>query len=160
MDEWIMTQASFDRLWARVQGAEAAASSVPERDDAAVLRRFLDETAEALAFETRLARRSGGARGSLAALCRETRGRLGRLRAAYFLLTGERVCPPEVCPVCGDWLGDLRRAYLSARRRADAYRLAASESCPEELGALYAALAEEETAHAASLRGLIVSLLR
>ena len=82
------------------------------------------------------------------------------ITALFILLTGERVCPPEVCPVCGDWLGDLRRAYLSARRRADAYRLAASESCPEELAALYAALGEEETAHAASLRGLIVSLLR
>ena len=158
MEEFIMTQEAFDRLWARVQGAEPA--PMPARDDAAVLRGFLEQTWQTLAFETRLLCRSGCAQTALQHLCSDTRERLNRLRTAHFLLTGERCLPPETCPVCGDFLADLRKGYLSARKRASAYARAAQEPCPPELQELYAALSGEETAHAACIRRLIASLLR
>lgn len=160
MEEFIMTQEAFDRLWARVQGAaDTAAAPAQKRGEAAVLRGFLDETAQSLALERRQLCAQGCASGALRAICRETMGRLRRLRTAYFLLTGERYYPPETCPVRCGVLTDLRKDYLSARRRGEALAAAAEQAETDELKALYRELSAGEARHAEALRDLIGSLL-
>ena len=150
MEEFIMTQEAFDRLWARVQGTEAP----PRRTEADTLRRFLDETAQAFALERRL--QAGCA--ELSPLCRETFSRLRRLRAAYYLQTGERHCPPETCPVRGGLLPGLRADCLASRARAARYA-AAAQTAPEELRPLYETLSAGEQTHAERLSDLLCRLL-
>lgn len=154
MEEFIMTQEAFERLWARVQGA-GSETAAPARDDTAVLRRFLDETAQSLALERRLLCGFG----ALAPLCRETASRLRRLRAAYYLRTGERHLPPETCPVRGGLLPDLRADCLSARGRAARYAAEAAKTEPDDLRGLYESLAAEERTHAERLSALLCRLL-
>ena len=151
MEEFIMTQEAFDRLWQRVQGAEAA---LPRRNNPDTLRAFLDETAQAFALERRLQMRCA----ELQPICRETFSRLRRLRAAYYLQTGERHCPPETCSVRGGLLPDLRADCLAARARAGRYA-AAAKTAPDDLRALYEALSAEEQAHAERLAELLCRLL-
>ena len=147
MEEFIMTQEAFDRLWQRVQGAESAP---PSRNNADALRAFLDETAQALALERRMQARCA----ELAPLCCETASRLRRLRAAYYLKTGERHCPPETCSVRGGMLPDLRADCLAARARAGRYA-AAAKTAPDDLRALYRTLFAEERTHAERLAAVL-----
>lgn len=151
MEEFIMTQETFDRLWQRVQGAEAAP---PRQNPSDALRRFLDDTAQSLALERRLQSRCG----DFMPLCRETRSRLRRLLAAYYLQTGERYCPPETCPVRGGLLRDLRADCLAARARAERYA-AAAQSAPDDLAVLYETLSSEEQTHSERLAALLCRLL-
>ena len=151
MEEFIMTQEAFDRLWQRVQGGEAAPKP---RSEADTLRRLSDDTAQALALERRLQ----GQCAALVPLCRETASRLRRLRAAYYLETGECCCPPETCSVRGGLLPALRADCLAARARAGQYAAAAQEA-GAELRALYEMLAVEEQTHAARLAALLCRLL-
>ena len=151
MEEFIMTQEAFDRLWQRVQGAEPCPLC---RNDADTLRGFLDETAQAFALERRLQMRCA----ELSPLCRETFSRLRRLRAAYYLQTGERHCPPETCPVRGGLLPDLRADCLACRARAGRYA-AAAETAPDNLHALYETLSAEEQTHVERLTELLCRLL-
>ena len=150
MEEFIMTQEAFDRLWQRVQGAEQAPT---RRNDMGTLRGFLDETAQAFALERRLQMRCA----ELSPLCRETFSRLRRLRAAYYLQTGERHCPPETCLLRGGLLPDLRADCLACRARAGRY--AAAQTAPDDLRALYEALSAEERTHAERLTELLCRLL-
>ena len=151
MEEFIMTQEAFDRLWQRVQGNAAVP---PRRTESDTLRRFLDETAQSLALERRLLCRCA----DLAPLCRETRSRLRRLRAAFYLQTGEHYCPPEACPVRGGLLPDLRADCLASRSRAERLS-AAAQTAPDDLRALYETLSAEEQTHAERLSELLCRLL-
>jgi len=151
MEEFIMTQETFDRLWQRVQGAESAP---PRQNPSDALRCFLDDTAQSLALERRLQSRCA----DFAPLCRETRSRLRRLLAAYYLQTGERYCPPETCPVRGGILPELRTDCLASRARAERYT-AAAESAPDDLAALYETLSSEEQTHSERLAALLCRLL-
>ena len=151
MEEFIMTQEAFDRLWQRVQSAEEAP---PRRNDADTLRAFLDETAQALVLERRLQARCA----ELSPLCRETFSRLRRLRAAYYLQTGERHCLPETCSVRGGLLPDLRAGCLASRARAGRYA-AAAKTAPDALRVLYETLAAEEQTHAERLAEQLCRLL-
>jgi hypothetical protein len=151
MDEWIMTQENFDRLWSRVQGtAPAPPSAAPS-----ALQTFLDETGQTLALEHRLLCRSGRDRAELLALCRASKSRLRRLRIAYFLQTGENRMPPDACPVSAGYLQDLRRDWLCAARRSAAYAAEVKTTSDEALRGLYSELAGEEAHHAEMLRCLI-----
>ena len=151
MEEFIMTQEAFDRLWQRVQGAEAVS---PRGNDTDTLRAFLDETAQAFALERRLQMRCA----ELSPLCRETFSRLRRLRAAYYLQTGERHCPPDTCPVRGGLLPDLRVDCLASRALAGRYA-AAAQTAPDNLRALYETLSTEEQTHAERITELLCRLL-
>ena len=151
MEEFIMTQEAFDRLWQRVQGGEAAPKP---RSEADTLRRLSDDTAQALALERRLQ----GQCAALVPLCRETASRLRRLRAAYYLETGECCCPPETCSVRGGLLPSLRADCLAARARAGQYA-AAAQTAPDDLRVLYEALSAEERTHAERLAALLCRLL-
>ena len=151
MEEFIMPQEAFARLWQRVRVVEP---SPPRRNDTDTLRSFLDETAQAFALERRLQMRCA----ELSPLCRETFSRLRRLCAAYYLQTGERHCPPETCPVRGGLLPDLRADCLASRARAGKYA-AAAETAPDDLRALYETLSAEEQTHAERLTELLCRLL-
>ena len=150
MEEFIMTHEVFDRLWQRVQGGETAPKP---RSEADTLRRLSDDTAQALALERRLQGRCA----ALAPLCRETASRLRRLRAAYYLETGECCCPPETCSVRAGLLPSLRADCLAARARAAAYEDAPAAT--DELRELYRDLAESERTHARQLEGIISRFL-
>ena len=91
-------------------------------------------------------------------LCRETASRLRRLRAAYYLETGECCCPPETCSVRGGLLPSLRADCLAARARAGQYA-AAAHGANAELRSLYETLSAEEQTHAARLAALLCRLL-
>lgn len=151
MEEFIMTQESFDRLWARVTGA-AAPPPAPRGEDA--LRRFLDETGETLLHERRLA---GLGLAPMMALCRETKRRYARLQTAYYLLTGQRAPLPAVCCLREPPLRLLRKLCLAARERAEAYTTTPAGS--EVLQELYRDLAESERQHARKLESLIAQFL-
>ena len=151
MEDFIMTQETFDRLWQRVQGAEQAP---PRQNQTDALCRFLDETAQSLALERRLQARCA----EMLPLCRDTFSRLRRLRAAYYLHTGERHCPPETCPVRGGILPELRADCLAARARAGRYA-AEAKTAPGDLSALYETLSAEEQTHAERLAALLCRLL-
>ncbi len=149
MEEFMMTQESFDRLWARVQGAPPPAPRPEE-----TLRRFLDETGETMLLERRLAGECGA---PMAAVFRETRRRYLRLRTAYFLLTGCRAVLPSVCSLREPPLCRLRKLWLSARARSAAYEEAANTA--GELRELYQDLAESERIHVDQLRAVTASFL-
>ena len=152
MEEYILSQQAFDRLWARVHGETPA--QPPERSELAVLRRFLEETAETLLFERCLAQLPG-----MNTLCRETRSRLIRLETAYYLLTAERYRRPAVCPLREGVLPALRRACLAALARAADYTAESAKTTEPLLAELYQELAGEEQAHAAALKRRIGALL-
>ena len=149
MEEFIMTQESFDRLWARVQGA---APPAPRPED--LLRRFLDETGETLLLERQLAHVCGA---PMVSVCRASRDRHLRLQTAYFLLTGCRAALPSVCSLREPPLCRLRKLWLAARARAAAYEEAAAEA--EELRGLFQDLAASERVHADCLRAVITAML-
>lgn len=149
MEEFMMTQESFDRLWARVQGAPPP---VPHPED--TLRRFLDETGETMLLERRLAADCGA---PMAAVFRETRRRYLRLRTAYFLLTGCCAVPPSVCSLREQPLCLLRKIWLAARARSEAYDSAPAGE--EALQKLYREMAALERAHTDALRAVIASML-
>ena len=152
MEEYILSQESFDRLWARVRGD---VPPEPRRlDEIAVLRGFLDETGETFLLERRLSALPG-----IGCLCRETRARLIRLETAYYLLTGERYRLPPACPLREGVLPALRRDCLAALARAEDYAAEGGRAEEPELSALYEELAGEERAHAAALRRLIGAVL-
>ena len=152
MDELIMTQESFDRLWARVQGAAPPVPSAPRPEE--MLRRFLDETGETLLLERSLTQVCGA---PMAAVCRETRRRYLRLQTAYFLHTGCRAALPSVCRLREPPLCLLRKLWLAARARAAAYEDAPAAT--DELRELYRDLAESERTHARQLEGIISRFL-
>lgn len=152
-----MTQEAFDRLWARVTGAPVPPQNT--QDPITPLRRFLDETAQCLALETRLLRCAAAGRSELLRLCRATRARLQRLHAAYYLQTGERWRAPDACPMTRDVLAALRQDCLSASARAGRYDSAAQTEPDKALRELYKTMGEEERAHAAALRSLIARCL-
>ena len=159
MDSDIMQSLSgFDALWQRVTGREAPEQSAPaERtyalDDA--LAQLIDEQARAVSRAAALSRLTQGE--GRAALGRQAaEGRLRRLRAEYYILTGLNApAGPEQAPVT-DRRGGLRDAFLQAERLAQLYGQAAGlADCPELARALNEFAAGEQ-ARARQLRALLV----
>ena len=159
----------FDQVWRRVNGGAPSLPPLPQSTGAESLRSFIERAAEAAAFYTALAARSGsaarplhrlaGAERSLHLLSVSERVHLRRLQVEYFLQVGDTCAPSRSCPMRGSVLGDLRKAYLGELANAERYRRAAQAAETAELAALYAELSEAETAHAAALRTLIAAAL-
>lgn len=149
----------FDQVWRRVNGGAPSLPPLPQSTGAESLRSFIERAAEAAAFYTALAARSGSAARTLHRLARAERAHLRRLQVEYFLQVGDTCAPSRSCPMRGSVLGDLRKAYLGELANAERYRRAAQAAETAELAALYAELSEAETAHAAALRTLIASAL-
>ena len=101
-----MERESFERVWQRVQGAEAP------------LERQLREEAESAAFYSWLRRSCPSCRSAAAAMERECRASLEKLRFEYFLVWGEAWMQPELPPPGGGVLTNLRQQYERERSRA------------------------------------------
>ena len=132
---------------------------LPQSTGAESLRSFIERAAEAAAFYTALAARSGSAARTLHRLAGAKRAHLRRLQVEYFLQVGDTCAPSRSCPMHGSVLGDLRKAYLSELANAERYRRAAQAAETAELAALYAELSEAEATHAAALRTPIAAAL-
>ena len=152
MEEYVLSQQAFDRLWARVRGE--APPQPARRDDLAVLRVFLEETGQSLLLERRLSGLTGMPR-----LCRDTHSRLIRLETVYYLLTAERWRLPSACPLREGALPALRRDCLSSLARAEDYAAERDRAAEPLLASLYDSLAGEERSHADSLERIIGRLL-
>lgn len=152
MEEYILSQQAFDRLWARVRGETPP--EPPRRDEIAVLLSFLEDTAQSLLLEQRLCSLPG-----VGGLWRDTRSRLARLETAYYLLTAERFRLPPVCPLRERLLPALRRDCLAALARSERYDAERERTPDPALSALYTALAGEEQRHAEALKRLIAAIL-
>lgn len=149
----------FDQVWRRVNGGAPSLPPQPQSTGAESLRSFIERAAEAAAFYTALAARSGGASRTLLRLAAEEREHLRRLQVEYFLQNGDTCAPSRSCPMRGSVLSDLRKAYLGELANAERFRNAAQSAETAELAALYAELAKAETAHAAALRSLIAAAM-
>jgi len=158
----------FDRVWARVladhdAGAQLLACPISgsrTQGTAERLAAFLEAEERDLERYRELYRRTGGAsRRLFCELAAEERRQLRRLRAAYFLLTGDSHIgrPPAEEPA--GLMALLRRACLSAAEDAAAYREEAAGPAGEELGSLLRQLAEETAGHARRLRALLERMM-
>lgn len=134
-----MMEADFASVWSRVTGA-------PTEPPEALLRRFLKETVEtqyalkAAAQLTCDAVIRARLTEQISAVCR----RLKRLRAALYLLTGERDCPAMAERTCPCSLTEaLRQLYQSAEKSAADYARAANGADRASLRSLYSELSEE-----------------
>ena len=101
-----MERETFERVWQRVQGKEGP------------LERQLREEAESAVFYSWLRRSCPSCGRSAAALERECRAALEKLRFEYFLVWGEVWAEPELPPPRGGVLTNLRRQYERERSRA------------------------------------------
>ena len=115
----------FDQVWRRVNGGAPSLPPLPQSTGAESLRSFIERAAEAAAFYTALAARSGSAARTLHRLAGAERAHLRRLQVEYFLQVGDTCAPSRSCPMHGSVLGDLRKAYLSELANAERYRRAA-----------------------------------
>ena len=149
----------FDQVWRRVNGGAPSLPPLPQSTGAESLRSFIERAAEAAAFYTALAARSGSAARTLHRLAGAERAHLRRLQVEYFLQVGDTCAPSRSCLMRGSVLGDLRKAYLGELANAERYRRAAQAAETAELAALYAELSEAEATHAAALRTLIAAAL-
>lgn len=149
----------FERVWQRVSSGAPTPPPQPRTCDADALRSFIEGEAASAAYYTALAARSCGAARRLMQLAADEREHQRRLQVEYFLLAGDTLSPSLSCPVQGGVLDDLRRAYLGELDAADCYRQAAAAADGAALRALYAALAVEETGHAAVLRRLVAAAM-
>lgn len=105
-----------------------------------------------------LARRAGGGGGrTLAAIAADEARHARRLGAAYFLISGVRFRPEGAAclPPEGTYLSALRDRFLAEQRGAALYRTAAGRTDDPCLKELFTELAEDETAHARLIRGLL-----
>lgn len=158
----------LERVWSRVmegrQGEGGPPPRQPEegegRDDRALLERMLAGEGEDRAFYRALARRAPApiAR-QLLELAAQEEVHLGRLGAAYFVLTGHRPppAPRGSRPVPG-WPGGLREQYLQEVREGEAYRRAARACRPAWLAPLFEELADREEEQARRLYRLLERL--
>ena len=132
-------EADFASVWSRVTGA-------PVEPPEALLRRFLKETAEAQRALSAAAALTCDAviRSKLTELQSAACRRRKRLRAALYLLTGERDCPAAsecACPC--SLTAALRQLYQRAEQSAAAYAQAAKSADRTSLQSLYADLSAE-----------------
>ena len=140
----------FDNVWSRVTGAPAPESVDARSEAEAFIRAELADAAK-YAYLARMSGKTPAAR-TLRRLSMDEARHARELRTAYYLAYGESpalkkraVARPE------SLLGALRKSYWEELEGAERYREAAARGG----AALYAELADEETAHASELSRLI-----
>ena len=123
-----MERETFDRVWQRVQGTERP------------LERQLREEAESAAFYAWLRRSCPSCTRAAAALERECRAALEKLRFEYFLVWGEPWAAPEWPEVRGGVLTNLRRQYRREQERTQSSVGALRASREKRAATLYSLL--------------------
>jgi rubrerythrin len=90
---------------------------------------------------------SGNAYQMLSRISADERCHLKRLRARYFILTGETYTLPNSCPLIYTAPDALRRKYAGEKEGSAAYRAAAEKTSDTDLKGTYLSLAEDEARH-------------
>jgi rubrerythrin len=86
-------------------------------------------------------------------------GHLKRLRAYYFLLTGEAYTPPSSCPLIRGINDALRHRYAAEKKASDAYLAASVSASSDDLPEIYRALAADEARHLKTICFLLENTL-
>ncbi len=152
----------FDAVWRRVTGAPEGSGNLQTaaKEEAARLRGFMDDEAADAPLYEKLAGLTGGCRQRLLLrLSCEAKSRLKKLRACYYILTGETHLPPAQCPVVYSLTDALRHKYTALGTRSDAYLRASAETTYADLLEIYRAYAMDTLRHRKTLAGLIENLL-
>jgi len=131
-----------------------------EIDEACRLRGFMDnEAQDALTYGMLAALCCGSTRQKLFRIAMDEQCHLKKLRATYFILTGEMYMPPKACPLICDLPETLRRKYQDEKEGSAAYRNAAETTSVNELADTYPALAEDEARHLKIIGCVIENIL-
>ena len=159
----------FDAVWRRVMSENAEAS--PQADypksnarggestEAARLKAFMDDEACDAQQYALLARHFRGHAGQrLMGISSDERHHLKKLKAKYFILTGQTYTPPGSCPFVRSVRETLRQKVRGEAEGARAYLDAATDTAYDDLSETYRALAADEERHSQLLGGIIESL--
>lgn len=156
---------AFNAVWQRVQSqqnespGQLTPASHKSRDEAMILRDFMDDEAQDTQFYRVLALScSGNMRRQLERISWDERCHLQKLRARYFLLTGETYAPPMSCPLHFPIRDALRQRFFDENKGATAYSAEAEKTPDKALRATYLAHAEDERRHGRIIGCLIDTL--
>lgn len=159
-------RAKFDAVWKRVKPEmalnmkdlrENGRYSVSEDCDR--LRGFMDgESCDAEFYGMLALKCSGCARQMLLRISADEQGHLKKLRAKYFILTGETYKPPNACPLIRTVPDALRRKYSGEKEGSVAYRTAAEDAADTDLKDTYLALSADEARHSKAIGCIIETL--
>jgi rubrerythrin len=159
----------FDAVWRRVKNEPASAvykndkQKTTARDEAGRLRDFMDGEACDAQFYAALSRMGQRSAPQLTQplqhISGDERTHLKKLRAYYFILTGETYTPPCACPLAYSVPDALRQKYSGEGAAAKAYLEAASSTAHEELSEVYRQLAADEARHRKIIGCLIENIL-
>ncbi len=162
----IFDRAKFDAVWRRVM-PEAAEATTKQKtinqnaysDDTCRLCEFMDSEANDTRVYCLLASMCAGImRQSLYRISSDKKCHLKKLRAKYFIRTGEIYTPPGACPLIYSVKDTLRRLYADEKERSAAYRAAAEKTADHELADTYLAHAEDAVRHIKAIGCMIESM--
>ena len=155
----------FDAVWRRVMDASDEHGPASKNQtgtagsvDYEKLRRFMDDEACDAQLYTALAARCVNARRTLLCIAADEKRHLRKLKARYFILTGETYDPPGTCPLIRSVSDALRLKYAGEREGAEAYREAAGDTADPELRDTYLALSQDEARHSKTIEHLIENM--
>lgn len=164
--EFYYDQEKFDAVWRRVTNQpetgskKAVQRKAASADEKARLRAFMDDEAnDAQIYGTLAGMVSGCARQTLLQISGDEKGHLKRLRAYYFILTGETYMPPCACPLIYSVCDTLRKKYSGESEGSKAYLEAAASTSNEDLSDTYRALGADEARHRKIIGCLIENML-
>lgn len=147
----------FDRLWQRVTAVSSAPPPTAGTDENQRLQSFLAAELCSAAYYTNLAKMfQGQGRQLLLSHAAEEKAHARRLRAEYFIRTGQSALPGGNCESVSGKLASLRSIYFRELEAAAAYREAAEGCTNEDLASLYHSFAQDEERHAQENRELLL----
>jgi rubrerythrin len=156
----------FDAVWRRVMpepaeyGVRQKAVKQTTSDDACRLREFMDNEAQDARIYCMLASMcSGSPRQALLRISSDERCHLKKLRARYFILTGEMYKPAEACPLIYSVPDALRKKHQGEKEGAAAFRSAAEMTSDRELADTYLAHADDEARHSKMIGCIIENII-
>ena len=165
-NDYDFDRAKFDAVWRRVMpetedntSKQKAAIKHSEDNEAEMLRDFMDdESCDAQLYCQLAAMCSGSARQMLMRISSDERCHLKKLRAKYFILTGETYTPPNTCPLIYAVCDALRLKYSGEKEGSAAYRAAAERTSDTDLKDTYLALSEDEARHSRTIGCIIENM--
>lgn len=146
----------FDTIWARVQPEHTAPRA---RDDAAILREMIDQTAAAVNVLCVTAGKTPCRAAQLRSLSCARKVMLRQLQGAYYLLTGERHEPGATCAVRHESAACLRCLWLNGRSQIASARARAAQTQEPLLQTLYVEYADLLDEQSAALQAIVCALV-
>jgi rubrerythrin len=166
-NDYSFDRAKFDAVWQRVMPGTVDDNIKPntmtqkaETHDTEQLCDFMDDEANDAQIYCLLASKcSGCTRQMLSRISADERSHLKKLRAKYFILTGETYTPPNACPLIYSVPDTLRKKYSGEKEGSAAYRAAAEKNSHKELADTYLALSEDEARHSRMIGCIIENMM-